>query len=144
MPDERVVELSRLWWEKAEADLAAAERLTDLFFVSCFHSQQAVEKAIKAILVLHQVDFSRSHDIGALLRQLDTIGVAPPQDTADDLAGLTRFSVGTRYPPDDATPEETEEAFSLARHFLEWGCALLPEPAPPTDSPTRQMPPNPE
>jgi len=126
MPDERVVELSRLWWDKAEVDLAAAERLTDLPFVSCFHSQQAVEKAIKAILVLHQVDFSRSHDIGALLRQLDSTGVAPLQDTADQLAGLTRFSVGTRYPPDDATSEETAEALSLARHFLEWGRGLLP------------------
>jgi len=126
MLDERVVELCRLWWEKAEVDLAAAERLTDLPFVSCFHSQQAVEKAIKAILVLHQVDFSRSHDIGALLRQLDTTGSAPSQDVADELAALTRFSVGTRYLTEDATSEEVQEALSLARHFLEWGRARLP------------------
>ena len=81
-----------------KADDAYAERLIDLPFVSCFHSLQAVAKAIKAILVLHQIEFSRSHDIGTLLRQLEATGAAPPQDVADELAALTRFSVGTRYP----------------------------------------------
>lgn len=126
MPGNRIEGLCRLWWEKAEADLAAAERLPDLCFVSCFHSQQAVEKAIKALLVLHQVDFSRSHDIGALLRQLESTGLMAPESTADALAALTRFSVGTRYPPDDATLEEMKEALALAQGFLAWARPSIP------------------
>ena len=45
-PDERVVELARLWWRKARDDLELATRATDLPFGCCFHCQQAVEKGV--------------------------------------------------------------------------------------------------
>jgi len=56
MPDDRIERLCGLWWEKAQADLAAAERLTDLCFVSCFHwssPRQAEGRTSSAIARLH-------------------------------------------------------------------------------------------
>ncbi len=32
MPDERIIELCRLWWEKAQEDLRAAERLDKCYY----------------------------------------------------------------------------------------------------------------
>lgn len=120
MPDERAPELSRQWLEKAAEDLEAARRLTDLPHVCSFHSQQAVEKGIKALLVLSEVDFAKTHDIDILLRQLGDQGVTPGQVNPEELAALTRFAVDTRYPPETATPKEAREALDLAAQFIGW------------------------
>jgi len=54
-PPERVVrELALEWLAKADVDLSAARALlseADLLEVVAFHSQQAVEKSLKAFLV---------------------------------------------------------------------------------------------
>lgn len=47
----------------AEIDLAAAPPATE---DAVFHSQQAVEKALKAFLVWHDAAFAKTHDIGKL------------------------------------------------------------------------------
>jgi len=73
-PDEVQRDLVRQWVEKAEQDLTAAEVLlkagVGLRPVIAFHSQQAAEKLLKAILVRHQVYFAKTHDLGKLLDQL--------------------------------------------------------------------------
>ena len=61
------------WLNRARKDLAACEvllkgSLEDYENVG-FHAQQAAEKFIKAFLVRHQIEFSKTHDI-ALLTQL--------------------------------------------------------------------------
>lgn len=33
-----------------------------------FHAQQAVEKCLKAVLVLHEVEFRKTHDLDELFR----------------------------------------------------------------------------
>ena len=58
------------WWERVREDLVAADRLKDLPSASCFHSQQAVEKAIKALLIFHLIEFRTTHDINELLELL--------------------------------------------------------------------------
>ena len=62
-----VLRVARRWTSKADEDIAAAERLLalddSLAAVACFHSQQAVEKLIKALLVLAGVPFPRTHDL---------------------------------------------------------------------------------
>ena len=42
------------------------------------------------------------------------------------LETLTRFAVGTRYPPESATPEEAREALHLAREFIRTIRVILP------------------
>ena len=126
MPDDSAVDLSRRWFEKATEDLEAARRLTDLPHVCSFHCQQAVEKGIKAVLVLHEVDFARTHDIDILLRQLRDQQAGVELLDGADLAALTRFAVDTRYPPEPATREEAAEALELAERFVEWAEARIP------------------
>ena len=126
MPDQRAPELSRQWLEKATEDLEAARRLTDLPHVCSFHSQQAVEKGIKALLVLSEVDFAKTHDIDILLRQLGEQGVTPGQVDPEELAALTRFAVDTRYPPETASPKEAQDALDLAAQFVDWAETQIP------------------
>lgn len=61
--------ISKEWLVKAEEDLLAAETLLDspedkysmLSATIGFHSQQCIEKCLKAILSFEEIDFRRSH-----------------------------------------------------------------------------------
>jgi HEPN domain-containing protein len=61
-----------------------------------FHAQQAVEKALKAVLAHAGVAFRRTHDIAELLDLLDDSGLpAPPH--ADRLDEFNPYAVEMRY-----------------------------------------------
>jgi HEPN domain-containing protein len=73
--------VARRWLAKADEDLAAAERLLaiddSLASVVCFHSQQAVEKLLKALLVVSRVPFARTHDVIQLVQMLPVALASP-------------------------------------------------------------------
>ena len=71
-PDKEVIAVIRQWVQKAENDLKNAAHTLKLGKACptdtvCFHAQQCVEKYVKALLVLHGIEFSRIHHISALL-----------------------------------------------------------------------------
>ena len=119
-PEEVLRELVRQWIEKAELDYHAATHLLEasdrLGQIVVFHCQQAAEKYLKALLVRHQVQFPKTHNIRELLDLTST--VAP--EVARSLAGcvvLTPYGVDIRYPGDlpDLLPGQDTEAVELAR-----------------------------
>jgi HEPN domain-containing protein len=111
--------VARRWIAKAEEDLAAAERLLSLddslASVVCFHSQQAVEKLVKALLVVAGVPFPRTHDVIQLVQILPR-DLALPVALAE-LAPLNRYAVEARYPigEEPLTGDEARTAIALAR-----------------------------
>ena len=117
-PPERIVrELTVRWLALAHEDLEAAEQLLSLadapLYPIGFHAQQAAEKFLKALLVRHQVEFSKTHDIAELLALL-----APKEkQLTKQLAGaesLTPFGVQHRYPGDYPSPSRKEVSRALA------------------------------
>lgn len=58
------------WLHKARDDLEASRRCLEdpvpLCAVTAFLAQQAVEKALKAFLTFHQVDFEKTHNLDVL------------------------------------------------------------------------------
>lgn len=122
--------LVRDWLRKADLDCDVAERLAsegDRFRdVVAFHCQQAVEKYVKAILVRHQVEFRKMHDIEQLLHILG--GMEPSiADRLADAKWLTPFGVDIRYPGDfpETLPGDESRALRLAQGTREVTTALL-------------------
>lgn len=110
------------WAHKAEADWVAAEQLwaTELSRVTeivGFHAQQCVEKYLKALLALYQIDFPWKHDLGPLVELLREAALLPDQIDADALEDLAPYAVQLRYPGDigEITREEATHAVALAR-----------------------------
>jgi HEPN domain-containing protein len=62
-----------------------------------FHAQQAAEKALKALLIRHQVSYSKTHDLGELLQLAEPVAAGIAGALAD-AEGLTPHAVDTRYP----------------------------------------------
>ena len=82
---------------------------------ACWLSQQAAEKALKAGLVLEEVEFPFTHDLDALRNLLP--GSWSVRDTHPDLAEFTEWAVETRYPGDwqEHTDADATRAVSQAR-----------------------------
>ena len=89
----------------------------------CFHAQQCVEKALKAVITANQVYFRYTHDLEELTNLLTSAGIAPPF-TAKEFQRLTPFAVELRY--DEGIPLLTrEEADQIATRTLEWATASI-------------------
>jgi len=102
-PEAELKALVGEWVKKAAQDFAGAERLaaegSEFKELVVFHAQQAVEKYLKALLVLHQIEFPKTHDIEKLLRLLDTVQPEIVEPLLD-AKWLTPFGVEVRYPGD--------------------------------------------
>ena len=116
------------WLEKALSDLRASRILfkEGLLEESAFHSQQAVEKALKAILVSLRVKPPRTHSIEHLLALLEEhINVSWAYE--EDLPALTYYAVEIRYPAPPVSMEEVAEALELAGKTVDWARKKLRE-----------------
>lgn len=93
--------------EEALRLLRLAERDRDVFEVLAasggnthaaagFHAQQAVEKALRALLCFRDIDFPRTHDLESLIGRLAGSGTALPFAGAR-LRPLAPYAVAFRY-----------------------------------------------
>jgi len=104
------------------ADLAFG---AGLFNPCLYNVQQAVEKALKAVIVSRDQDVIRTHRIVELSDQLRTMGISTGL-TDEEIELLDSIFRPTRYPPDSALPEsmpdkDTSMQFlEIARRVLAW------------------------
>jgi len=75
-----------------------------------FHAQQAVEKMLKAALVVSGIPWRRTHDLVELLDLLRENGVPYPAEL-EEVRRLTPFAVAFRY---DEVPDEPERQLDRA------------------------------
>jgi len=107
---ELVVQEAKRWLQFSAEDLDVAQRLlADRSSAPrhvCWFSQQAAEKALKAALVLEEIDFPYTHDLNVLRNLLPDswILLADPSELAD----LTEWAVGARYPGEWAAATESD------------------------------------
>jgi HEPN domain-containing protein len=109
--------LTAEWLAKAEEDYSVAAGLLRRRKVPadsiCFHSQQAAEKFLKAVLQEQGIHFGKTHDLEGLLRLCTT---AVPQLTllVADAQLLNDYAVRYRYPGIDATRKQASLAVKAA------------------------------
>lgn len=117
------------WLNDAQADLANARTLSahrdenTTPFAAAFHAQQAVEKALRALLIWHGIDYPPKHDLGLL------VGLLPEGSATRRLtiAGLTVYAVEQRCVTGASDPmnlidrptwDEADEAISTAENAV--------------------------
>jgi HEPN domain-containing protein len=130
---EEIKEVST-WVRVAEDDLRSAEYLLTMgdsapFNVICFLAQQSAEKYLKSLLIYYTVDFTKTHDLIALVNS-----VPPSVNLAVDpesLLALNRYSIQPRYPGDwwPYSKVDAEDAVVVARNVRESVRDRLPSEA---------------
>lgn len=124
------------WLRQAQADLEVVRTLVKAghYAAACFHSQQAAEKALKAVLYLRGSRVVLGHSVRELARQCAGYDPAFASLQADG-ALLDQFYIPTRYPnglPAPAVPSEVytssqaeaalqaaERIVAMAQRFIE-------------------------
>jgi HEPN domain-containing protein len=108
------------WIRKAESDLKTAKDeiqtenpATDTI---CFHSQQCIEKYLKAFLTYHQKRFGKTHNIAELIELCKEIDEDFEKLYDIKAESLTPYAVEIRYPDEFYFPslEEAKEAIKIA------------------------------
>ncbi len=92
-----------------------------------FHAEQAVEKALKAVLSNAGVAYPRTHNLVMLVELLRQAQQPLPPD-ADDLGQLVPYGVVLRYEelPDDEPPSCDPAWFvEVVEQTLSWASACL-------------------
>jgi HEPN domain-containing protein len=114
---------------KAVGDEAGLRALVDNHdvpdHVAGFLAQQAIEKAIKAVLIARDVPFERKHDIDYLCSLIEDAGL----DLTPDLSAavtLTPWAVEFRYAdPFDAPPLDRTKALETVVAVREWAAQMI-------------------
>lgn len=119
------------WLERASRDLDAGENdLQGLYVLPedvLFHSQQSVEKTLKALLLLHGLEPPRKHDIAKLAEPLRVV-LPEITDWLEVIAPLSDYAWKYRYPFDELPPdaEHARETLAQARQFCDWARGQIP------------------
>ena len=113
----------REWMNRARSNLAQARnRLPGVYLEDlCFNAQQAAEKAIKAVMIAHNIEFPYVHDLDHLLSLLEDEGEVIPAPIRQ-ASKLTKYATITRYPDDigPVTAQEYAEAIAIAEAVIRW------------------------
>lgn len=125
MSNDPKLNIVALWLTKARNDL----NNVDIILTSnrenlpldtvCFHAQQAIEKALKGLLVFHGRDISRCHDLVKLLN--DMSGMAPALlGYGEVLETISEYGVGVRYPDFYYEPslDEAFQSYAIAKEIV--------------------------
>jgi HEPN domain-containing protein len=112
------------WFKQAEADLRSARNSREAgdYYMSVFASQQAAEKALKALSLLKLREYPKGHSIIYLAQRLEV-----PESMTSGIRDLNPEYLSTRYPDMAAgVPAELYDDKIAGRHFrtaqevLEW------------------------
>jgi len=91
---------------------------------TCFHAQQSVEKALKAVLTARRATFPRTHNLEELGLLVTESGIGLPAP-GRDLRRLTPFAVDFRYDEETVGLITTEAAGLLAESVFQWARVLI-------------------
>ncbi len=89
-----------------------------------FHAQQAVEKCLKAVLILHGIEFRKTHNLDELVDLLKDHAVAEPPNTSE-LDMLTPYAVLLRYDFGVNESLSREQSMVLVKDTYEWANGLV-------------------
>jgi HEPN domain-containing protein len=79
--------------------LAATGKLPKVLYETlCFHAQQAVEKAVKAVLIANSVPSTKTHNIDTLIGMLPANVELP--EKLKEAAEITTYAVMAQYSAD--------------------------------------------
>ena len=113
------------WLRFVEMDQNTAHHLFETMHpkpleIICFHCQQAAEKAIKALFVLKEIEIVKIHDLGMLIKMIQT-EIAFPDTIKISAISLTKYAATFRYPQSPDFDEAlTRKALADMETVITW------------------------
>jgi HEPN domain-containing protein len=89
-----------------------------------FHAQQAVEKAIKAVLAAREIEYAKTHALGYLIGLVERNGIDAPAAVLD-ASELSPWAVDFRYETDDEPALDRAATLDLIEEIRSWAAATV-------------------
>lgn len=120
------------WIDRAYSNLLRGKKTSynlfkDIFLEDlCFDLQQCAEKSLKALLIHHNVDFPKTHDITLLLKLIKNyINIEIPNEVYQS-SFLTMYAVIIRYPNwNKLSQRDYLEAVKTAEIVYNWAKDII-------------------
>ena len=112
------------WWKQANADIQSSGNSLKSgdYYVSAFMSQQAVEKALKSLILKEKKELIKTHNVLRLAKLLNL-----PRDLLIKVASLepvyqeTRYpDVSSKIPSEEFEEKDASEFLNIAKKVIEW------------------------
>jgi len=122
----------RKWFEIASDHLRVAVNTFEnmqpkQIDISCYQTQQTVEKTLKGFLLYNNIEAPETHNL-VMLCQLCVEEYVAFSELMDSCAELTPYGLITQYPNDIIISEEKAKiALIKAKEIYEFGISLIPE-----------------
>ncbi|MFA6126158.1 MAG: HEPN domain-containing protein [Bacteroidales bacterium] len=113
-------QLTREWLNAAGDDLIAIESLIDnpiLTNIVAFHSQQAIEKSMKAVIEEFGVPFRKTHNLQTLFLKIE--GIVSFSVNELIISELDRLYLDARYPGDFGLMPEGKPTLDEAKMYFQ-------------------------
>jgi HEPN domain-containing protein len=113
------------WFKKGDEDelgiLSMLKHRDTTPGIVCFLSQQLVEKYLKALLIFHDQELEKIHDLVRLENKLVDL-IPEIRDFHEELKKLNRYYIETRYVGDypDFFWNDAEEAYDAAKKIKDF------------------------
>lgn len=114
------------WFDGAKADLRHAKKSVEMgdYSWACFASQQAAEKALKALIMHVFGEYAKGHDLIRLYRRLNQfINLRTSEGLLARLSTyytLARYpNAGIERPHEEITEEQAKEAIQIAEVVID-------------------------
>ena len=122
----------RQWIEIANSDLSTAQYIAKnmrpvSYEIVCFHCQQAAEKYLKWVLVLHDIEPPKIHDLEELEKLCEKIN--PNFESLYEKCNvLTEYAVHSRYPNERRLEkQDMDRALDYANYIKSFVQAQFPD-----------------
>ena len=110
------------WLRYAKTDLQSTKALItdeDLTSAVAFHSQQCIEKSLKALLELNDKKVPRIHDLRKLLKTIEAENIISDIEIDDDILDqINQVYIDTRYPADYGILPDGNPSLEKVRKFM--------------------------
>lgn len=90
----------------------------------CFHAQQGLEKALKAVLISRNLEIGRTHDLNRLFYQIEKLALSFPIEL-EELSKLNPYTVTVRYDDQEVDTITIDEAEKILTTVLNWAIASI-------------------
>jgi HEPN domain-containing protein len=116
-------DLARRLLRRADGDITLVRTVVDneeiLDAIVGFHAQQAVEKSIKAVLALHEIEYGKTHQLHFLIQLLEQCEIDAPASVLDAVE-LNPWAVEFRYEEDDEPPLDRRATLAFIEKIRRW------------------------
>jgi HEPN domain-containing protein len=116
-------DLARVLLDRADDDITLVRHVLDDAEIADaiigFHAQQAVEKALKAVLAAREIEFAKTHALGYLIGLIEKNAIEAPPAVLG--AGeLSPWAVDFRYETDDEPALDRQATLVLIEEIRAW------------------------